>query len=478
MRNPQTVAADLVGDVTGDTRLILNPSAPLEIARELVRRHYLRDLTRTLHHQNGTFFTWRETHYAETADEEIRAAICRFLDGAQRIDGRRLVAFDPTPRHIADVVAMLRAETQLPGAARPPAWLDRQPHAPAAELFACANGLLHLPSGAIHPHTPLFFGLGATDYAYDPAAGAPREWLAFLDSIWPGDAESISAMQEVFGYLLTGDTALQKAFLIVGPPRSGKGTIARVLTGLLGAANVAGPTLAGLSATFGLAALIGKPLAIISDARLSVRADHAVIAERLLSITGEDTLTIDRKYREPWTGRLPTRFMVLTNELPRLSDASGALSSRFVLFQLRQDFRGRENPGLTARLLTELPAILNWAMTGRARLAARGWFVQSAAAAAAAEALMDLASPVAAFLRDRAATGAGLRVECDTLFAAWLDWCRSQGRVWPGSAQTFSRNLRAAVPALEISRPRAADGGRGRCYEGVGLATPAAAGGG
>ena len=55
-----------------------------------------------------------------------------------------------------------------------------------------------------------------------------------------------------------------------------------------------------------------------------------IAVERLLSISGEDTLTIDRKYRDPWTGRLPTRFMILTNELPRFTDSSGALASRFV----------------------------------------------------------------------------------------------------------------------------------------------------
>jgi hypothetical protein len=41
-------------------------------------------------------------------------------------------------------------------------------------------------------------------------------------------------------------------------------------------------------------------------------------------------LTIDRKYEEPWSGQLPTRIMVLTNELPRSTDASGATSSRFI----------------------------------------------------------------------------------------------------------------------------------------------------
>lgn len=428
-----------------------------------------------LHHQGGAFYEWRGTHYAEAAEEEIRAVICRFLDGAQRIDDRRLVAFDPMPRHVADVLAMLRAETQLPGTIRPPAWLDRQPHPPAGEIFACGNGLLHLPTGRLHPHTPAYFGLNAVDYAFDPFAPSPREWLAFLKSIWPEDDEAVATLQDLFGYLLTGDTAQQNAFLIIGPPRSGKGTIARVLAGLLGTANVAGPTLASLSTSFGLAPLIGKPLAIISDARLGGRVDQSVIAERLLSISGEDTLTVDRKYREPWTGQLPTRFLILTNELPRLTDASGALASRFVLLRLPHDFRGREDHELTARLLPELAGILNWAIVGRARLVARGRFVQPASARQAIEALEDLGSPIGAFLRDCAVIGAGMRVECEALFAAWLEWCGRQGRDHPGTAQSFGRDLRAALPALEISRPRGEGGARDRYYEGVALSAPPAA---
>ncbi len=35
----------------------------------------------------------------------------------------------------------------------------------------------------------------------------------------------------------------------------------------------------------------------------------------MLSISGEDTMTIHRKYISAWTGKLPTRLMILTNEL-------------------------------------------------------------------------------------------------------------------------------------------------------------------
>ena len=58
---------------------------------------------------------------------------------------------------------------------------------------------------------------------------------------------------------------------MVGPTRGGKGAIARVLGALVGRENVAGPTLSSLGGDFGLAPLIGKPLAVISDARLNGR---------------------------------------------------------------------------------------------------------------------------------------------------------------------------------------------------------------
>jgi putative DNA primase/helicase len=89
-----------------------------------------------------------------------------------------------------------------------------------------------------------------------------------------------------------------------------------------------------------------------------------VIVERLLSISGEDALTIDIKFRDPVTCKLTTRLMLLSNELPRLSDASGALAGRFIALRLTESFYGREDLDLTQKLLTELPGILLWAIEG------------------------------------------------------------------------------------------------------------------
>ena len=435
--------------------LVLSPAAPLDSARELMRRQYTQAAARTLHHQQGTFYGWTGTHYREKEHEEIKATVYGFLDGALRLHADKQVPFKPNRSKVGDVVDALAAAAQLPGTIRAPAWLDNAQRPAASEILACSNGLLNLPTRTLLPHTPAFFGVNAVDYSYDASANEPSKWLAFLASIWPDDQELIDTLQELFGLLLTPDTTHQKAILIVGPKRSGKGTIARVLTALLGPENVTGPTLDGLSRNFGLAPLIGKPLAIISDARLGGRTDAHVIAERILSITGEDSLTIDRKFLPAWTGRLPTRFVLLTNELPRLSDTSGALASRFIVLRLLQSFYGHEDQKLTGRLLTELPGILCWAMAGRDRLAERGHFVQPTSAKQAADELADLASPVGAFVRQMCVIDPRLQCPVQSTIRR-LDGLVS--RQWPGTPRHDSD-----------VRPRSGRGGSGRGDEAIAL---------
>ena len=47
---------------------------------------------------------------------------------------------------------------------------------------------------------------------------------------------------------------------------------------------------------------------------------------------------------------LRVRFLVISNELPSLADASGALASRFIVLRLINSFYGREDQRLTERL--------------------------------------------------------------------------------------------------------------------------------
>jgi putative DNA primase/helicase len=453
--------------------IVLSPDDPVASARKFIETSYTNGVDRTLHHHAGEFYTWDGARYPVADVAAIRAQLYAFLDAAVRStkDGKTS-PFQPNTNKVNNVLDALKAAANLPSTVTAPAWLTDE-HVPDLtlpphEILACDNGLLHLPSLALLAHTPLFFSRNALDYGFDPDVPDPEAWLRFLDDLWANDAQAVGILQEMFGHLLTTDTRQQKMFLLVGPKRSGKGTIARVLAALLGPANICAPTLNSLGSNFGLADLIGKTAAIISDARLGGRADQHAIAERLLSVSGEDLLTIDRKYLPSWNGKLSARFVLLSNELPRIADASGALASRFIILTMTESFYGREDPDLTDKLLREMPGILNWAIAGWQRLAERGHFVQPASSVEAMHELENLGSPIGAFIRDRCIVAPGEEVACADLFGAWQSWCTDHGREHPGTSQSFGRDLRAAVPGLKIQQPRT-DAGRVRKYQGVGL---------
>jgi putative DNA primase/helicase len=465
-------------------------------------RLYLDDHTtdngRAVQYWREEFLEWNGSAYRGLPEKELKARLCnRIKEEFDRLnvialrkwgesggvdgDGKPIpkpYARKVTTRLLADVQQALSGLIVLPSSMESPAWINEEsnppPRFPATEVLACRNGLLHLPSFAngqtrLLPPTPRFFSPTTLDYDFDPKAPEPRTWLTFLRQLWPDDVQAINTLQEWFGYTLLPDTTQQKILMIVGPRRSGKGTIGRVLRRVIGMQNTAGPTLAGLGTNFGLWPLLDKTLAIISDARLSGRTDVAVVTERLLSISGEDAQTIDRKNMRPVTTKLSVRFVVMTNELPRLNDPSGALVGRLIILRQTQSWYGKEDIGLTEKLLAELPSILMWSLEGWKRLQNRRRFEQPQSGLKLVAEMEDLSSPIGQFIREHCVIGSGLEAPMRGLFQRWCRWCETVGRRDTGTEQTFGRDLRAAVPGLDDRQHRQTDGSRRRVYIGIGL---------
>jgi putative DNA primase/helicase len=449
--------------------LLLDPEKPVESARALVTRDYTHDGVRTLHHQQGTFYRWVGSHYIEMPDEEVRAKVYNFLDGAQRRQKDKLVPFDPNKARVANVLEALEAVTQLENTVQPPCMLD-DPDDPC-EVMACRNGLLHLRTRTLRPHTPRFFNVNALTYDYDPHAPKPVEWLKFLKSVWPDDQPSIDALQEHFAVLVSGLTIFQKILLIIGPPRSGKGTIGRLLVQLLGRYNVCAPKLHELgTGSFVLQQMIGKLLCLITDARNGKLSNPEVAVERLLSISGMDPQSIPRKYKQDWQGILLVRLVILANVLPRFDDSSAAIAGRMIVLRMTESFLGREDPLLGDKLQAELSGILNWSLKGFDRLIERSHLLQPPSGVALVDQLAEAASAIKTFVRDWCVTGqdeSGIyQVRVGRLYENWCKWCELHNRM-PGNDGSFGRNLHAACPRLEVKRE--SDGRRPQYYVGIGL---------
>lgn len=426
------------------------PRFPMEVARQIVHR-WTRAGVLTLRRWRGDWYEWTGPRWQEIEFSTLRSKVYAVLESAlYENDDGELVPWAPNRRKVGDVLEALDAVALLDSRTEPHTWLGDE-IAPAHEIIACENTLVHVTSRQQIAHTPKFWNLVAVPFPYAPEKVPTPAWDGFLDSVWGDDAEAIAALQEWTGYVLSGRTDLQKMMMIIGPTRSGKGTIARALNALVGRENVAGPTLSSLGQNFGLAPLVGKSLAMISDARMS--GDTHTVVERLLSISGEDTLTIDRKYREPWTGRISARIAIMSNELPRLGDASGALANRMIVITMNKSFLGREDRTLDRRISAELPGILNWALDGLDRLTTNGTFTVPESSQAFVQMMGDLASPISAFLRQETVKDSAGSIPTDDLYAAWSTWVEENGHRRT-SKSVFVRDVKSAAAHVEIGRNR------------------------
>jgi putative DNA primase/helicase len=442
-----------------------SPAMPMAVARLFVAQRCLDTGVLTLHHWRGGWWQWRMSHWCEIEDREVRSLLYAFTENARYRNAEgNLSPWAPTRHKIGDLLEALAAITILRNDIDQPCWLDGRE---SGTIVAVGNGLLEVETRRLLVHSPIFFNQTAVPFDYDENASEPTCFLDFLDALWPDEPAAPDVLGEWFGYVISGRLDLHKILLMVGPTRGGKGAIARILTALIGRANVAGPTLNSLGGEFGMAPLIGKSLAVISDARF-VGKNSNIVVERLLSISGEDTLTVNRKYRDQWTGKLPSRLHVISNELPKLGDASTAIVGRIVLLPLSLSWLGKEDHSLESKLHAELPGILNWSLDGLERLVDNdGRFSRVESAEEAIVAMRDLASPVAAFVREKCEKGANKDIIIDVLYAAYKEWCEDNGHVKP-TKQTFGRDLRAVVPTIRPYRPR--DGAdRRRRYRGIAL---------
>lgn len=466
-----------------EKRLVLSPTRTLPTAAAFVREFFAYEhkrngetKIRTLHCYADRLHAWRAGRWEVIEDSQIRSALLPWLDKAwvqKTKDGKaELVRFDSNPGSVESALKTIKTHVYLSNEIAPPAWLNVDGEAPpnetmqrfpAHELLACPSKLLHIPTGRELPATPLLWNTNAVEFDYDPRAPRPKQWLAFLNQLFGDDTESRQLLQEWFGYCLTADTRQQKALLVIGPPRSGKGTMARVLRALVGQGSYCGPTVGGLAGDFGLQPLLGKALAIVSDARF-VGDKVATAVERLLCVIGEDSISINRKHVSAIEVKLPTRFVFLTNEAPRFSDSSTALAKRFLVLRLQQSFYGNENMHLTNQLLGELPGILNWALDGWRSLHARGHFVAPQSTKDVVEEIEELSSPVTPFVRECCVTGAEHRVPIADLYQAWKAWSEGNGHKLDWSVSLFGSRLKAAFSITA----RQGTAGR-RFYQGIAL---------
>lgn len=337
------------------------------------------------------------------------------------------------------IEAMLkRAESEL---AMRDAW-DRDPF-----LFAVANGIVDLRTGALRPGRREDYIRTHSTVQYDAAATCPT-WERCMGEWTGGDGEMTAFLRRAVGYSLTGDNREQRFFMLEGPGGNGKGVFAETVRAVIGGYGHALP-LSSLqlrdrsSISCDLAQLPGKRFVTISE----FNEQEQINAALLKTLTGGDPIRARHLYGKFFEFTFSGKIWINVNLRPRATDSSNGFWRR--VLPIRFAFTPAvPDQGLTAKLAAELPGILNWAIRGCGEWLNRG-LRPPVSVLAGVEEYRQASDDLDGFLQAECTLRADARVEPARLYDAYKAWAADHGER-PMSNRQMAEKLR--VKGFEQAR--------------------------
>lgn len=184
-------------------------------------------------------------------------------------------------------------------------------------LLNCRNGTVDLVSGEIMPFKRTDFLTHQIPVEFDPNAHSTR-LDEFLRHLARDCDDCLEQLQRIAGYCITGDTAAQKLFVLVGPTASGKSTLIRLLKRLLGpqlsvSLNPNSLLSKGNSAISNdLAMMRGKRLVVIGEIPAGFQPDESVIK----TLSGQDDLQARKLFSEFEVANRTAKLLLFGNDYP------------------------------------------------------------------------------------------------------------------------------------------------------------------
>jgi len=403
------------------------PEGPLKLdyPRDTARAFLASLPGRVISHQKSVFI-FDGVAYRLTPEEKVKALIESWLENQTVSDKkgnlyRYPVNKDNTIRIMDQVDSLC-----LNGHDKAPCWLDRESEDPPAnECVVLEDGILHLPTGRLIPPTDRFFAIGNLPIEWrDGEWEDCPTWREFLAGDWGPDSKEEHLLQEWFGLIMSWETKYQVFLMVSGAPRSGKGTIIRIMQQLCGDNHY--PASLG---TFDRSAMdeeiASSQLITIPDARKPGNIQKAL--EMILMITGEDHVNFNRKYKGNFRGRVSGRIAIGSNGLALFSDTSEALATRALHLSREVTHAGREDFELGNKLERELRGIFFWSLAGYRRLQARGRFDRSMQSEGARSVFAGIVNPIGAFAAQGLVIQEGEKDSFHRIFNGWKVWKQDAG---------------------------------------------------
>ena len=436
------------GDIAFITPLEAATNSTLITSKSTVYEHGLKFIgetypNKTLLRFEKTFYAYNGKKWIELTDEYVLAQMTRFF---------ACWMFPPSKvKNVFDIVVMQVFEDNL----KRGIYLDDKDNEMVNSIIV-NNGIININGGKAEfkPHNRNFFDLNMLPYDYDDKAKCP-EFMKFINDLWPNNLEMHNQLQEMFGLCLMPMKEVQKFALIIGKSRGGKGVLREVITAMIGKHNITSPNLESIIDDPTVDKLATAKVAIVPEANAISHFVKDKVLNRLLAITGADSVQYQRKFKSSADCDLWPFMVLQANEFPDFANSSGALANRAWPFPLTQTFAGREDRGLSNRLCTpqSISGVFNWALDGLIRVLENN--MEVTVCAESREYIDDIrydTFPLAAFIEENCIIDPSAYTYVDELHQAYVGHARERGIKLPMGPPKFNKMLDAS--ALPISKRR------------------------
>jgi putative DNA primase/helicase len=294
-------------------------------------------------------------------------------------------------------------------------------------MFNVQNGTLNLKTGQLQPHRREDLISSVAGTYFDHTAEAEL-WDAFLWRVTDKNEELYGYLRRLVGYLLVGDVREQTLHFLHGDGSNGKSVFCELLTALLGDyALVASPDLIMLKKHGGIpndvARLRGVRLAQMNETSQGARFDEA----KLKDLTGSDSLSARFLHKEFFDFEPTHRLLIRGNHKPAISGTDAGIWRRLRLVPFLVTIPEAERDlGLLAKLKSELPGILAWAMAGCLEWQREGLKPPQIILAAVEKYRQD-SDTLGQFIAEKCTTKKLAQVKSNVLMTAYRDFAEARG---------------------------------------------------
>lgn len=316
------------------------------------------------------------------------------------------------------IVAMEYLSRSEPGVLIRFSELDADPY-----LLNCRNGTVDLHTGELRSHSRSDFLTKLTDVVYDASADCPQ-WKRFIDRIFASSSELIEYMQRVAGYSLTGQTSEQVLHFLYGTGANGKSVFCDTLGTVLGDYSiVAQPDMVMAKRSGGIpndiASLRGVRAVFMNETSQGSRFDEA----KLKDLTGGDKLSARFLHQEFFTFKPSHKLMIRGNHKPTIAGTDEGIWRRLRLVPFTVSIPTTEQDrDLPAKLASELPGILRWAIEGCLQWQREGLAAPAVVTAAGNEYRAD-SDVLQHFIDEHCQVRGNAEVRSQVFYKQYRDYC-------------------------------------------------------